>query len=232
MAPERRRYTKHQKAEVVAYASEHGLAAAARAFDVKADTVRRWCDLASVTPADGRRRNKTEGLVSKINEGTIGAAAARSDRVADTQKALTDVAGKQSVIVSTHQIAALTAITRVNDAYARLADAEEAIPADIPTAPDERIAAGRAVRRRDEIEGRLDREIERARKIAIATGIHVDKILRLAGETTDTAAQGAAAVDIQRSVAGLLADPEFRQAAIDRVTRASIHSINGGKASA
>lgn len=216
------RYTAAQKRAAVAVAAEKGIAAAAAASGAKTDTVARWCRDAEVTPHDGRKATVAATVVDKVTGGTITAAAERADRVADMQTELRGTASRQAAVVASQQRAAQTAADRVNIAYAKLAAAEAQVTPGPWETPEERQAAARAMRRVEEAAKALDTEIRRTGTIAVPTGIHIDKLLRLAGEDATTAAQGAAAVNVQQMVGALISDPEFRQAAVDRVRRDTV----------
>lgn len=195
-------YTPKQKADALETVATEGITAAATKHALSRETLRKWAKTAGIVPFDARRTVESNArAVAQQTRAVVDQE--RTTRHAQAQAALGNVTSQQTTLVSAHQQIAARVANRVLKALARLDAADAAV---------DRQDAGAAELHR-EASKRLDSELARAKSASISFGVHVDKLLRLAGEdaTAVTSATGVQAQASQVVTVMLTQDAEFRR---------------------
>lgn len=194
-------YTPKQKADALETVATEGITAAATKHNLSRETLRKWAKTAGIVPFDARRTAESNArAVAQQTRAVVDQE--RTTRHAQAQAALGNVTSQQTTLVSAHQQIAARVANRVLKALARLDAADAAV---------DRQDAGAAELHR-EASKRLDSELARAKSASISFGVHVDKLLRLAGEdATAATATGVQAQASQVVTVMLTQDAEFRR---------------------
>lgn len=191
------------RADALALAQTDGADTAAAHYGINPSTIRRWARTANLTLPGPRKTAIAKARTAEV-EATATATAARAQRLAGAQAALPGVVDRQAKLTEGAQGVALRITARTLAALGELTAAEGVLENVLE---GDRLRA--ATERRDRAASRLDAELERARKAAIAVGIHVDKLLKLAGEDSTVVAPQAAGPSAAVTLL-LASDPGFR----------------------
>ena len=192
-------YTPAQRTEALQTIRTHGYAETHRQTGISVTTLQKWARQAKVTPHDGRKTIRANAESTAGDQRAV-ADAEKASRQAKAQAALGDVATQQVTLVSAHQQVSAKIVARVMRALNALDAADAAVASGSGSREQQREAA-RVV----------DAELGRARTASISFGVHVDKLLRLAGEDAVAGAQGGAHSSSSVVTVLLTEDAEFRR---------------------
>lgn len=222
-------FSQEKRNAAVEIARHKGVKAAAEEVGATVGTVRRWCQYAKVTPRDGRKASAGEVLTEQVTSAAMEASVVRVNRIVQAQTAAGEIIGHQSALALASQRISTGMAARIEQALAELNMAEDTLAKAIKrrNTAEGREAIARAatdVRRAEETKlearDRLAADIELGRKAAITTGVHIDKVLRLAGEESLQANTGSAVTETgNAAIRALITDPEFRARAIESLNR-------------
>lgn len=222
-------FSQEKRNIAVAIARDKGVRAAAEEVGATVGTVRRWCEYAKVRPRDGRKASKGEVLTEAVTVAAMEASVVRVNRIVEAQTAAGEIIGHQSALALASQRISTGMAARIERALAELNMAEAALTkaTERRNTAEGREAIARAataVRKAEdaklEARERLTDDIELGRKAAITTGVHIDKVLRLAGEESLQANTGGAVTETgNAAIRALITDPEFRARAIESLNR-------------